>query len=235
MSKLDVTSLVAGYGRSDMILKDVSLLVNESQIVCIIGPNGAGKSTLLKSVAGLLNILSGSVFLDDQDLTGLRPVEIANAGVAFVPQENNIFPSMSVTENLQMGGYVNLGANAVQFDRMLDRFPMLAEKRKAQARSLSGGQRQVLAMAMALMVTPKVLLLDEPTAGLSPKAADELLTLIRSLADEGLGVALVEQNASAALEISDEAYILVDGKNAKTGNAKMLKSDPEIKKTFLGL
>jgi branched-chain amino acid transport system ATP-binding protein/neutral amino acid transport system ATP-binding protein len=235
MSKLEVTSLVAGYGRSDMILKDVSLLVDETQIVCIIGPNGAGKSTLLKSVAGLLNILSGSVFLDNQDLTGLRPVEIANAGVAFVPQVNNIFPSMSVTENLQMGGYVNLGANAEQFDRMLDRFPMLAEKRKAQARSLSGGQRQVLAMAMALMVTPKVLLLDEPTAGLSPKAADELLALIRSLADEGLGIALVEQNASAALEISDEAYILVDGKNAKTGNAKMLKSDPEIKQTFLGL
>lgn len=235
MSKLDVVNLVAGYGRSDMILKEASLLVNGAQIVCIIGPNGAGKSTLLKSVAGLLNIMSGSVTLDGQDLSGLRPVEIANAGVAFVPQENNIFPSMSVTENLQMGGYVNLGNDSEQLNRMLDRFPLLAEKRKAQARSLSGGQRQVLAMAMALMVTPKVLLLDEPTAGLSPKAADELFTLIRSLADDGLGVALVEQNASAALEISDEAYILVDGKNARNGNAATLASDPEIKKTFLGL
>jgi len=234
MGVLAVSQVVAGYSAADMILKGVSLTLGPGEIVCIIGPNGAGKSTLLKAIAGLVRVSQGSIRIDDTRLDGLAPKQVARAGVAFVPQEHNVFPSMSVRENLEMGGYVETAAAPQRIDKLFGRFPVLAEKRRQAARTLSGGQRQILAMAMALMVAPSVLLLDEPSAGLSPKAAETLFATIGEIAREGTSIALVEQNAEAALGIAQRAYVFVDGRNAHEGEAAALAADPEVRRIFLG-
>ena len=234
MAELSVAGVVAGYGAADEILKGVDFRVEAGEIVCIIGPNGAGKSTLLKVIAGLLKPKAGSVLLGNADITARAPRDIARAGLAYVPQEANVFPSLSVRENLEMGGYVSARAAAHRIDAVFARFPVLGTKRRHAARTLSGGERQILAMAMALIVEPRVLLLDEPSAGLSPLAAERLFDAIAEINRQGLSIGIVEQNASEALELSHRAYILVDGKNSRTGEAKQLAADPDIQRIFLG-
>jgi branched-chain amino acid transport system ATP-binding protein len=234
MTSLTATGIVAGYGAADEILKGVDLTITAGEIVCIIGPNGAGKSTLLKAIAGLLKPKSGQVVLDGQDITGRIPRDIARSGLAYVPQEHNIFPTLSVRENLEMGGYLDPKAAERRMGRVFERFSVLADKRRQAARTLSGGERQILAMAMALMVEPRILLLDEPSAGLSPLAAEKLFDAIVQLNRDGLSIGMVEQNASEALAISKRAYILVDGRNSRTGDAKTLAADPDIRRIFLG-
>jgi branched-chain amino acid transport system ATP-binding protein/neutral amino acid transport system ATP-binding protein len=235
MGLLIAAGVVAGYTAADEILKGLDFAVADREIVCIIGPNGAGKSTLLKAIAGLLQPSHGSITLRGQSLAGLAPREISRLGVAYVPQEHNVFPTMSVRENLEMGGYVNESLTKARIAEVMDRFPMLARKRQHAARTLSGGERQILAMAMALMVRPSVLLLDEPSAGLSPVAAESLFEGIQDINRDGLAIALVEQNASEALAISDRAYVVVDGRNSRTGAARELAADSDIKRLFLGV
>jgi branched-chain amino acid transport system ATP-binding protein len=234
MAELEVAGVVAGYGAADEILKGIDFRVDTGEIVCIIGPNGAGKSTLLKVIAGLLKPKSGRVQLGGADITARAPRDIARAGLAYVPQEANVFPSLSVKENLEMGGYVSAGAAAQRIEAAFTQFPVLGNKRRQAARTLSGGERQILAMAMALIVEPRVLLLDEPSAGLSPIAAERLFDAIAEINRQGMSIGIVEQNASEALELSHRAYILVDGKNSRTGNAKQLAADPDIQRIFLG-
>ena len=234
MSLLVATAVVAGYGAQDEILKGVDLVVDKDEVVCVIGPNGAGKSTLLKAIAGLLRPKSGSVTLNGRDIAGLPAREISRLGLAYVPQEFNVFPTLSVRENLEIGGYIDGKAAVPRIEGVLARFPPLIGKQRHAARTLSGGERQMLAMAMALMVEPAVLLLDEPSAGLSPVAAERLFDAIVAIHKDGVAVAIVEQNANEALAISDRAYLLVDGKNSRTGAAKTLAADAEIRRLFLG-
>ena len=231
---LGVSGLVAGYGAADEILKGVDLAVQQGELLAIIGPNGAGKSTLLKAVAGMVRLKSGSILLADTEIGALPPRERARRGIAFVPQEANVFPTMTVWENLEMGGFVEKRAVRSRIDALFVRFPMLAEKRRSAARTLSGGQRQILAMAMALMVHPRLLLLDEPSAGLSPKAAESLFDTIAAIHAEGTTIAMVEQNALEALAIADRAAVLVDGRTALVGPAKDLAADEQVRRLFLG-
>jgi branched-chain amino acid transport system ATP-binding protein len=232
---LAVEGVVGGYGAADEILKGITVALAPRRMAAIVGPNGAGKSTLLKAVAGILKLKAGSISLDGEPLAGLPPRAIAARGVAFVPQEANIFPSLTVRENLEMGGYLEPRARvAERAERLFARFPILAEKRRRAARTLSGGQRQILAMAMALMVQPKLLLLDEPSAGLSPKAAEFLFDSIAAIHAEGTAILMVEQNALEALAIAEEGIVLVDGRVARTGEAKALAADPEVRRLFLG-
>ncbi|MEZ5823890.1 MAG: ABC transporter ATP-binding protein [Geminicoccaceae bacterium] len=233
MSRLEVRGLAGGYSTADHILKGVDLTVEPEQITAIIGPNGAGKSTLLKAVAGLIRIQAGTIELDGKPLAGLSPRAIAGHGIGFVPQEANVFASMSVNENLEMGGWL-ASDTAERQARLYERFPMLAEKRRATAGSLSGGQRQILAMAMAMMTEPRILLLDEPTAGLSPVAAGELFDTVDAIRASGVAIAMVEQNAMAALRRADMACLLVDGANARTGRAASFLEDASIREIFLG-
>ena len=235
MSLLIADRVVCGYGAADEILKGAVLSVEQGELVAIIGPNGAGKSTLLKAIAGLLKLKSGSVALDGSDISGHSARQRARAGIAFVPQEANIFPSMTVRENLEMGGFIApAGGIGARIADLFARFPMLAEKRRAAARTLSGGQRQVLAMAMALMVAPRLLLLDEPSAGLSPKAAELLFDTIVAVHRDGISIVMVEQNARQALAIADRGVVLVDGRTVHAGSARAMAEDPDISRLFLG-
>ncbi|MBL8707216.1 MAG: ABC transporter ATP-binding protein [Rhodospirillales bacterium] len=234
MGLLTVQGVVAGYSAADEILKGVDFTVDRGEMVAVIGPNGAGKSTLLKTIAGLLKPSRGSVTLKDAPIHGHPPREICRLGLAYVPQEHNVFPTMTVRENLEMGGYVDTKNVKSRIERVFERFPMLAQKRRLAARGLSGGERQILAMAMALMVEPTVMLLDEPSAGLSPIAAERLFESVVAINREGVSIAMVEQNAREALAIAGRAYILVDGRNHRTGDAKALAADPDIRRIFLG-
>ena len=234
MTLLACRDIVAGYSAADEVLKGVDLTVARGEIVSIIGPNGAGKSTLLKVVAGILVPRRGSVRLGEQAIGGRPAREVSALGVAFVPQEQNVFPTMTVRENLEMGGYVDPRGARRRIDAIFERFPALAEKRRHAARTLSGGQRQILAMAMALMVDPVLLLLDEPSAGLAPQAAERLFETIRGINADGVSIAMVEQNALEALAIAARGYILVDGRNSRTGPAAELARDPEVRRIFLG-
>jgi len=231
---LEVTDLVVGYTRADTILQGVSMTADAGEIVAIIGPNGAGKSTLLKAVSGLLPPRSGAIRVGGDELAGHRPGDIAAHGVAYVPQEANVFPTMSVRENLEMGAYADPRGTGERIEGLMTRFPVLREKRRDPARTLSGGQRQLLAMAIAMMVAPRLLLLDEPSAGLSPKAAQEMFATIAEIAAGGVAVVLVEQNALEALDLAHRAYILSAGRNHASGKADELRSDPDIRRTFLG-
>jgi branched-chain amino acid transport system ATP-binding protein len=228
---LAVADLVAGYSADDEVLKSVNLTVDAGEIVSVIGPNGAGKSTLLKVVAGLLRPSRGSVCLHGRDITGRPAREVSALGIALVPQEANVFPSLSVRENLEMGGFLDRRGARAKIDAIFARFPALADKRSHAARTLSGGQCQILAMAMALMVSPTVLLLDEPSAG----AAETLFHTIRTLSTEGVAVVMVEQNVREALALATRAYILVDGRNSRTGPAADLATDPEVRRVFMGV
>ena len=234
MSLLSIEGLVVGYSATDEVLKGVDFSVDTGEIVGVIGPNGAGKSTLLKSIAGLLTPGRGSIRMNGENIGGRAPRDISRMGVAYVPQEQNIFPTMSVRENLEMGGYIDPAGSKRKIELAFERFPILSKRRRVAARALSGGERQILAMAMALMVEPKILLLDEPSAGLSPIAAEDLFANIVAVNQSGVSIAMVEQNAREALTISHRAYILVDGRNHRDGSAAALASDPDIRRIFLG-
>ena len=232
---LVAAGIVCGYGAADEILKGAGLTVADGELVAIVGPNGAGKSTLLKAIAGLLPLKAGTIRLGADRIDRLAVKDRAHRGVAFVPQEANIFATLSVRENLEMGGFIVPRATvARRVEALLQRFPMLADKRRQAARTLSGGQRQVLAMAMALMVEPALLLLDEPSAGLSPIAAAGLFDSIAAIHRQGVAIAMVEQNAHEALAIADTAVVLVDGRVARTGPAGVLAADIEVRRLFLG-
>jgi branched-chain amino acid transport system ATP-binding protein/neutral amino acid transport system ATP-binding protein len=234
VSLLVVDQVVAGYGAHDEILKKIDMAVEPGEIVSILGPNGAGKSTLLKAVAGLLAPRTGAIEFEGASIAGMRPRDVSRRGVVFVPQENNIFPSLSLEENLEIGGYLDKAGYRKHLAKVYERMPEIAARRRLAAGALSGGQRQLLAMAMALMVGPRLLLLDEPTAGLSPTAAEKLFAMIKGIRDDGVAIAMVEQNALRSLMVSDRAYILVDGQNARSGSAQELMSDSDIRKIFLG-
>ena len=234
MTMLSVTNVVAGYGAHDEVLKGVGMTVAERELVVLIGPNGAGKSTLLKAIAGFLKPREGAITFEGRPIGGLKPREITRQGIAFVPQEANVFPSLSVEANLELGGYVDRRATKERMKANFARFPVLAERRAQEVRTLSGGQRQMLAVAMALMAAPRLMLLDEPSAGLSPAASAELFDLIKALHREGMTVIMVEQNALDALAIADRGYLLVDGSNAREGPAGALAADAEVRHAFLG-
>ncbi|HKB52805.1 MAG TPA: ABC transporter ATP-binding protein [Ramlibacter sp.] len=234
MNTLDVTGLMGGYGAADHIVKGVSLRVAGGELVTIIGPNGAGKSTVLKLIAGLLKPSAGQVQLDGKSLAGHAPRELVRAGLVFVPQERNIFGELTVEENLILGTFLQLGEAKVRMQQVMQRLPLLAQRRKAQGRTLSGGQRQLLAIGQALMARPKVLLLDEPSAGLSPQAAQDLFALVCQIAGSGIAVLMVEQNALDALQVSDRAYVLVDGRSEFEGKGRELAADAQVRALFLG-
>jgi branched-chain amino acid transport system ATP-binding protein len=231
---LTVSNVIAGYGAHDEVLKGVAMTIGERELVVLIGPNGAGKSTLLKCIAGFLKPREGAITFQGKPISGLKPREITREGVAFVPQEANVFPSLSIEANLEMGGYVDRRATKERMKAAFARFPALAARRTQEARTLSGGQRQMLAVAMALMAAPRLMLLDEPSAGLSPAASAELFALIKGLHNEGMSVIMVEQNALDALQIADRGYLLVDGTNAREGPARALAADTEVRHAFLG-
>ncbi len=227
-------NLVAGYLPGVNILNGCDLYANQGELVGIIGPNGAGKSTLLKAMFGLVKVWSGSVYLKGEEITGLRADQLVRQGIGFVPQNNNVFPSLTIEENLQMGGIQIPERYEERFEFVTDLFPTLKERRKQRAGSLSGGERQMVAMGRALMMDPKVLLLDEPSAGLSPALQDEVFVRVREINQTGVTVIMVEQNARRCLQIVDRGYVLDQGKNAYTGTGKSLASDPKVIELYLG-
>lgn len=235
MTILAVSGVAGGYTAHDMILKGVDLTAASGEMVAILGPNGAGKSTLLKMIAGVLRPSAGSIHFEEGSIAGLSPREISRRGAVFVQQEANVFPTLTIEENLEIGAWTDRAHRRVRMEQVFARFPVLANKRRVAARGLSGGQRQLLAMGMGLMVAPRLMLLDEPTAGLSPLAADELLAMTRGLTAEGVTIVIVEQNAIQALEVADRAYVLVDGKNSIEAPCAELLADPSFREIFLGL
>ena len=226
--------LVAGYFPGVNILNGCNLTATEGELVGIIGPNGAGKSTLLKAMFGLVKIHEGTVTLRGQDITNLRADKLVTMGVSFVPQTNNVFPSLTIEENLQVGCYQQPQLFKGSFERVTEIFPALGERRKQRAGSLSGGERQMVAMGRALMMNPSVLLLDEPSAGLSPQLQDEVFVRVREINKTGVTVIIVEQNASRCLQIVDRGYVLDQGSNAYTGTGRDLANDPKVIELYLG-
>ncbi|WP_339107229.1 ABC transporter ATP-binding protein [Thioclava sp. GXIMD4216] len=233
MSFLSASQMTGGYGKAD-ILHGCTLTVEKGQIAVIVGPNGAGKSTAMKAVFGMLPLRSGSVTLDGDDITSLTPQDRVGRGMGFVPQVNNVFPTMSVEENLEMGAFTRRDDFRDTIEQVYELFPILREKRRQNAGELSGGQRQQVAVGRALMTKPKLLMLDEPTAGVSPIVMDELFDRIIDVARTGISILMVEQNARQALEIADVGYVLVQGANAYTDTGPALLADPEVRRTFLG-
>jgi branched-chain amino acid transport system ATP-binding protein len=231
---LSATNMIGGYGRGADILHGVTLDVELGEIAVIVGPNGAGKSTAMKAVFGMLNIHTGSVVFDGEDITRLSPQARVAKGMGFVPQTHNIFASMSVEENLEMGAFLRRDDYRDTMAQVYDLFPILKEKRHQHAGELSGGQRQQVAVGRALMTQPKLLMLDEPTAGVSPIVMDELFDRIIEVARTGISILMVEQNARQALEIADKGYVLVQGANGYTGSGKELLANPDVRKSFLG-
>ncbi len=227
-------NLVAGYLPGVNILNGCDLYANRGELVGIIGPNGAGKSTLLKALFGLVRVHEGQVILDGQDITNLKPNRLVSQGVGFVPQNNNVFPSLTIEENLQMGAYQAPKNFAERFDFVASLFPTLADRRKQPAGSLSGGERQMVAMSRALMMDPSVILLDEPSAGLSPVLQDEVFVRTKQINTAGVTVIMVEQNARRCLQICDRGYVLDQGKNAHTGTGAALLNDPKVIQLYLG-
>jgi len=225
--------MTGGYGGAD-ILHDCTLAVEKGEIAVIVGPNGAGKSTAMKAVFGMLKLRQGHVLLDGEDITALSPQARVHKGMGFVPQTHNIFASMTVEENLEMGAFIRRDNFRDTMAQVYDLFPILKEKRNQPAGELSGGQRQQVAVGRALMTQPKVLMLDEPTAGVSPIVMDELFDRIIEVARTGISILMVEQNARQALEIADKGYVLVQGANRFTDTGKALMADPEVRRTFLG-
>jgi branched-chain amino acid transport system ATP-binding protein len=230
---LVIDSVIGGYGGGD-ILTGASLRVSGPEIVVIVGPNGAGKSTLMKAIFGLVQIRGGAIWLLGENITNRRPDLIAKAGLAYVPQERNVFPSLTVDENLDMGAYLNPDGASAQKDRIYAIFPQLAPRKSQRAGSLSGGERQMLAMGRALMVDPKLLLLDEPTAALAPKLVDETLDKINEIKALGVGVLMVEQNATQALARADRGIVMVMGKVRLEDDAQTLLARPDLGELFLG-
>lgn len=231
---LDVRDLDASYGAT-LIVRGVSMQVRSGELVTIIGPNGSGKSTVIKSIFGLTQIEGGSIALDGRDTTGLDTDRLVQLGIGYVPQAANVFPTLTVRENIEMGAYSMSGNTGDRVHEMRGLFPVLEERWGSQAGHLSGGQRQMLALARALVTDPKMLLLDEPTAGLAPQIVDQVLTQVAEINQRGVSILLVEQNAVKALERSDRAYVLARGRNYFEDTADALLSNPDIGKVFLGL
>ncbi|UWQ20681.1 ABC transporter ATP-binding protein [Jannaschia sp. W003] len=226
--------MTGGYGTGADILHSCTIAVDPGEIAVIVGPNGAGKSTAMKAVFGMLNLRQGGVRLDGEDITALSPQDRVAKGMGFVPQTSNIFTTMTVEENLEMGAFIRRDDYRETMEQVYDLFPILREKRRQPAGELSGGQRQQVAVGRALMTKPKVLMLDEPTAGVSPIVMDELFDRIIEVARTGIPILMVEQNARQALNIADKGYVLVQGRNAFTGTGKALMEDDEVRRSFLG-
>jgi branched-chain amino acid transport system ATP-binding protein len=226
-------AMTGGYGGAD-ILHDCTIAVEKGEIAVIVGPNGAGKSTAMKAVFGMLKLRKGAVRLKGEDITTLTPQARVAKGMAFVPQTHNIFTSMTVEENLEMGAFLRRDDITATMEQVYELFPILRQKRNQAAGELSGGQRQQVAVGRALMTRPSVLMLDEPTAGVSPIVMDELFDRIIEVARTGISILMVEQNARQALEIADKGYVLVQGANRFTDTGKALMADPDVRRSFLG-
>jgi len=233
LSLLDIKDLHAGYGAMS-ILKGVNLSLEAGEIGVIVGPNGAGKSTTLKAIFGMLNITEGSIHFDGEDITGIGSEQLASHRISFVPQENNVFPTLSVHENLEMGAYIRRDDFSRVMDHVYEIFPPLKEKRHQPAGELSGGQRQMVAFGRALMIEPKLILLDEPTAGLSPMFMSQIFDRVIAINQTGVTVAMVEQNAKQALAIAHKGFVLAGGQNSYTDTGQNLLNNPDVAKSFLG-
>lgn len=234
MSFLIGENMTGGYGTGADILHDCTVSVDKGQIAVIVGPNGAGKSTAMKAVFGMLNLRSGSVRIDGEDISALSPQDRVAKGMAFVPQTSNVFTSLSVEENLEMGAFLRRDDIRPTMEQVYSLFPILRDKRRQAAGELSGGQRQQVAVGRALMTQPKVLMLDEPTAGVSPIVMDELFDRIIEVARAGITILMVEQNARQALEIANKGYVMVQGRNTYTDTGQALLANPEVRRSFLG-
>lgn len=234
MSLLEADGVVSGYGQAE-ILHGVSFQVNNGEIITIIGPNGAGKSTLLKTTYGLVDCWAGDLHFSGTDITDARPNELTQRGMCYVPQRNNIFPTLTVRENLRMGAYIESHDVEEDIERELDRFPILREREHQRAGQMSGGQRQMLALSSALMTAPEVLLVDEPSAGLAPDLIDEMFAHLETIRDDtGVAILMVEQNARKALSISDRGYVLDMGENRISGTGEELIHNEEVRSLYLG-
>lgn len=233
MTILKAESISAGYTELD-ILQDVSMEVKTNQIVSIIGPNGAGKSTLLKAIFGILKPRKGRIVLKDEDISGLKPNKVARKGISYVPQVSNVFPSLTIQENLEMGAFIRTDDFSTRMEEIYDLFPTLREKRKQKAGQLSGGQRQMVAMGRALMLDPIMLLLDEPSAGLAPLLVSTIFEKIMDINQTGVSIAIVEQNAKEALKMADHGYVLAMGRNVLDDDGDALLENEEVAKLYLG-
>ena len=231
---LECNGIAAGYVKGLNILQGVDLVVSEGEIVSIIGPNGAGKSTLLKAIMGLINVSAGRFYINGSDKTNLPTHKIVNQGVGYVPQVENVFPSLSIEENIEIGAWSLNKNRKSSVNKILEDFPMLNERKKDKAGNLSGGQRQILALARSLVTSPNILLLDEPSAGLSPVAINEVFSTIKEINDKGVSILLVEQNAKRALSFSNRGYVLEQGRNAYQGEGAELLNDPRVVDLYLG-
>ena len=234
MAFFEGNNMTGGYGDGPDIINSCSINVDKGEIVAILGPNGAGKSTAMKAMLGLLNLKSGSVVIEDQDISKFSPQERVQRGISFVPQTKNVFSELTVRENLEIGGFLRKDDIDIVINQIYELFPILAEKRDQVVGQLSGGQRQQVALGRALMIQPSVLMLDEPTAGVSPIVMDELFEHIVKVKKTGVAIIMVEQNAKQALSISDRGYVLVTGENRFEGSGKELLNDPEVRRSFLG-
>ena len=231
---LECNGIAAGYVKGLNILQGVDLVVSEGEIVSIIGPNGAGKSTLLKAIMGLINVSAGRFYINGSDKTNLPTHKIVNQGVGYVPQVENVFPSLSIEENIEIGAWSLNKNRKSSVNKILEDFPMLNERKKDKAGNLSGGQRQILALARSLVTSPALLLLDEPSAGLSPVAINEVFSTIKEINDKGVSILLVEQNAKRALSFSNRGYVLDQGRNAYQGEGAELLNDSRVVDLYLG-
>jgi branched-chain amino acid transport system ATP-binding protein len=234
MAYFEGENMTGGYGNGPDIINSCSVKVERGEIVSILGPNGAGKSTAMKAMLGLLNLKSGSIKIGGKDITKLSPQDRVKEGISFVPQTKNVFAGMTVEENLEMGAFLVLDDYRSTIDEIYSLFPILREKRNQLVGELSGGQRQQVALGRALMIRPSVLMLDEPTAGVSPIVMDELFDHIVKVKRTNVAILMVEQNAKQALNISDRGYVLVTGENRYSGTGQELLNNPEVRKSFLG-
>ncbi|MBW2411485.1 MAG: ABC transporter ATP-binding protein [Deltaproteobacteria bacterium] len=231
---LEAEDITAGYTAEVNILNNVSIRVTSGNIVSVIGPNGAGKSTLLKTIFGILKPTNGKVTLKEEDITGLKPDKVAKKGISYVPQVDNVFPSMTIQENLEMGAFIRSDDYSRRIDEIYELFPVLGERRKQKAGQLSGGQRQMVAMGRALMVDPEILLLDEPSAGLAPNLVDMIFEKIVDINKTGVSMIIVEQNAREALKMADHGYVLAMGKNVLDDTGQALLANEEVGRLYLG-
>ena len=231
---LECNAIAAGYVKGLNILQGIDLVVSKGEVVSIIGPNGAGKSTLLKAIMGLINISAGRFYIEGIEKTNLPTHKIVNEGLGYVPQVANVFPSLTIEENLDMGAWSLTQNRKESILKIFEDFPLLADRKKEKAGNLSGGQRQILALARALVTSPEILLLDEPSAGLSPMAIDDVFKTIKDINKNGVSILLVEQNAKRALKFSDRGYVLDQGRNAYQGKGTDLLDDPRVVDLYLG-